>query len=582
VPLIFMGGLVGIIFRQLAILTAITLLASLFVALFLTPMLSSRLLRQSTEKNKKHFINKVSENFFNSIENLYLRILKYSIYHKTIVVAIVLVIFASALFLTRFIGTDYIPEFDAGDVSALIETRIDASPEAMLELTKKVENIFLEEIPEIRTLYSLAGQSAEGILGTVGFREGKNVVTVFARIALPEERERTSEEVAEIIGKRIAEIPEVEVYTTTGGSLLSAAVMGNIKPIEMKITGYDLDSLNRVAIDIEKTLQNMQDITNVESTIDRGKPELRVILDKDKVTATGLNTAFASRQIRHSLLGAGGGNINIEGENIPINIRYPERYRNAIQHLDNVMLSTLTGDQIPLNLVSEIEEGWGRFEIRREMRQRAVYVSASPHHVSLGEAADMVRNELKTIDMPNGVHMEIAGQVEEQKEAFQNLYWIFLFGLILVFMVMASLFESFKNPFIIIFTIPLSIIGIILAFLVTGLTLSVITFLGIIMLIGIVVNNGIVLVDYTNLLIKRDIPFIDAIVQAGRNRLRPVLMTSFTTILAMIPMALSTGMGSEIWSPLGVTIIGGLMISTIITLVLIPVLYVAFNRKKAK
>ncbi len=582
VPLIFMGGIVGIIFRQLAILTAITLFASLFVALFLTPMLCSRLLNKYPEKNRSSFIKNASEKFFISIEKLYLRILNYSLHHKNLIVAFIIIIFISALFLTRFIGTDYIPEFDAGDVSALVETRIDASTEETIKLTKKIENIFLEEMPEIRSLYSLTGQSVEGILGSVGFREGKNIVTVFARLSLPEERQRSSEEVAEIIKKRIAEVPEAEIYTTTGGSLLSSAVMGNIKPVEVKITGFDLDSLNRVAGDIENMLSNMQNITNIESTIDRGKPELRVILDKDKVSSAGLNTAFASQQIRQSIFGARGGNINIEGENIPINIRYPKEYRSSIQHLDNIMLSTLTGGQIPLSLVSEVEEGMGRLEIRREMRQRAVYVSAGPHGVSLGEAAEMVKEELKNINIPEGVNVEIAGQVEEQKEAFQNLYWIFLLGLILVFMVMASLFESLKHPFIIIFTVPLSIIGIILAFLITGLTLSVITFLGIIMLIGIVVNNGIVLVDYTNLLIKRDIPFIEAVIQAGRNRLRPVLMTSFTTILAMIPMALSTGMGSEIWSPLGVTIIGGLIISTVVTLVLIPVLYVAFNRKKAK
>ena len=581
VPLIFMTGIVGIIFRQLAILTAITLITSLFTALFFTPMLCSKLLKKNSDQTKSLSMFKFSERFFNSVDKLYLKILNYSLYHKTLIISIVVILFASSLYLTRFVGTDYIPEFDAGDVSVVAETRIDASTDETLKITKKIEKIFEEEIPELRSLYSLTGQSEEGLLGTVGFSEGKNISTIFGRMVLPEDRERSSVEVAEIIRKRVAEIPEVEIHTTTGGSLISAAVMGNIKPVEVKITGFDLDLLNKVALNLEERLKNIPELTNVESTIDRGKPELRVILDKDKASSVGLSTALASMQIRQSLYGADGGNIRFEDENIPLNIRYPLAHRSSTKDIENIMLSTLTGNQIPLNLISTIEEGVGRLEIRRENRQRAVYVSAGSHELSLGEAADLIKNQVNEIDVPDGVNIEIGGQVAEQQEAFQNLYLIFIIGLILVFMVMASQFESFKNPFIIIFTIPLSIIGIVLAFLITGLTLSVVTFLGIIMLIGIVVNNGIVLVDYTNLLIKRDMPFMEAVVQAGKNRLRPVLMTSFTTILAMIPMALSTGMGSEIWSPLGVTIIGGLLIATLVTLILIPVLYVVFNKKKS-
>ncbi len=579
-PLIFMGGIVGIIFRQLAILTAITMLASLFTALFLTPMLSSKLLTNYHVNRKKSAFYKFSGQFFDSLEKFYSKILTFSLYHKTLIISIVALIFIISVFLTRFIGTDYIPEFDAGDVSARIETRIDASTDETLKITKKIEQIFREEIPELRNVFSLTGQSQEGLLGTVGFREGKNISTIFGRMVLPEERDRTSEEVAEIIHQRIAEIPEVEVYSTTGGSLISDAIMGNIQPIEVKITAHDLEVINQLGTEIENRLANIEQLTNVESTVDRGKPELRINIDKDKATAVGLSTAHASMQVRQSLYGAESGTINLKGEHIPMNVRYPPSYRRSTAHVENINLSTLTGKQVPLSLIADIEEGTGRLEIKREMRQRAVYVSADNYRVSLGEAANIVEKELDKIILPDGVNLEIGGQVAEQEEAFADMYLIFAIGLILVFMIMASLFESFKNPFIIIFTIPLSIIGVILAFLVTGLTLSVVTFLGIIMLIGIVVNNGIVLVNYTDLLIAREMAFMEAVIQAAKNRLRPVLMTSFTTILAMIPMALSTGMGSEIWSPLGITIIGGLIISTLVTLLLIPTLYVVFNKKK--
>ncbi|MFW5793160.1 MAG: efflux RND transporter permease subunit [Bacteroidota bacterium] len=577
-PLLFLDGIVGIMFRQLAVITAITLLASLFAALTLTPMLSSVLIKNANDDNKKNKFFEYSEKIFLGMEKFYLKTLKAGLNNRIIVIALALAIFVGSLFLTKLIGTDYIPDFDAGDLSAVVETRIGASTEETIKLTKKIEAIFREEVPEIRSLYSLTGQSEEGILSSVGFKEGKNVTTVFARIVQAEDRDRSSAEIADVLRKRISELPEVEDYVVSGGSLLSAAVLGNVRPIELKIMGSNIEQLNDFAIQIQDSMEASGYFSNIQSTVDRGKPELQINVDRIKASSLGLNTAMLSMQLRQSLYGMSAGNMTINDEDVEIWVRYQKEFASSPEDIDNVMLSTLHGTQIPLGLVANVNEGRGMLEIRRENQQRVVYIKAEPMGISLGGASEILKEEIEKLSVSPDIQLEFGGQISEQTESFRSLYIMFVIGLLLVFMVMASQFESLKNPFIIIFTIPLSVTGVILAFYITGLTLSAVTFLGVIMLLGIVVNNGIVIVDYTNLLRARGLKVFDAVLEAGNSRLRPVLMTSFTTMLGMLPMALSKGVGSEIWSPLGVTIIGGMLVSTMITLILIPVIYSYFNK----
>ncbi len=582
IPLVFLEGVVGIMFRQLAVITAVTLLASLFTALMLTPMLASRMLRSKEDPKKENRFVQWSENAFGKLEKNYSRLLTTALASKAWVVIIAIVIFATTLWMIQFTGTDYIPEFDAGDLSVVVETRTGASTEQTLRVTRDIEEIFRDEIPEIRSLYSLTGQSEEGLLSSVGFREGKNITTVFARTVLPKERQRTSGEMAERLRERIREIPEVENFTVSGGSLISAAVLGNIKPLQVRISGNHLKDLNKMATQLLDTLESLPFLVNVESTIDRGKPELQLIIDKNKATAVGLNPAMVSVQVRQSIYGQQAGEYDVEDNKLPINIRYATSYRKSEEAVGNIMLSTLTGKKLPLSHIATMEHGTGPLEIQRENQQRAVYVSAEPRDISLGQGAQQVTKVIQNMDIPDGVMVNLEGQVKEQRESFGNLYIMFIIGIILVFMVMASQFESLRHPFVILFSIPFSLTGVILAFVIAGLSLSVVTFLGIIMLLGIVVNNGIVLVDYTNLLRKRGLNIHQAVLEAGKSRLRPVLMTSFTTILGMTPLTLSKGIGSEIWSPLATTMIGGLLFSTFVTLLLIPVVYLMLNKTKNK
>ncbi len=578
IPLVFLDGVVGIMFRQLALITAVTLLASLFTALLLTPMLSAQMLTLPQKQHNRFF--DFSEKIFLSTEKYYSKLLNRSLKNKKIIAMIALIIGVLTYWVGKNTGTDYIPEFDAGDLSVVFETRVGSSTEQTLKITREVENIFKEEIPEIRNLYSLTGQSDAGLLSSVGFREGKNVSTVFARTVLPEKRERTSKEMAEKIRERLTEIPEIENFSVSGGSLISSAVLGNVKPIQIKVTGKQLDQINKTAQTISDSLSQTTYLTDVENTIDRGKPEFRIITDRHKTADMALNPAMVAYQVRQSIFGEKAGEWNHNGTSVPIRLRYDKQYRDHENALENILITNLMGNSVYTGQITHVEYGLGNTEIKREDQQRIVYISAEPRNISLGDAAENVETILKNLEIPQEIQVRLSGQIEEQRESFSNLYMMFAIGFILVFMVMASQFESLKHPFVILFAIPFTFTGVVAAFWITNLTLSVVTFLGVIMLLGVVVNNAIVLVDYTNLLRKRGLPLSEAVREAGKNRLRPVLMTSFTTILGMIPLALSSGIGSEIWAPLAVTMIGGLLFSTLITLILVPVVYMTVNQEK--
>ncbi len=583
-PMMFMGGLVGIMFKQLAVLTSVTLLASLFTSLMLTPMMASKLLRpyvaEHQRKRSKLYI--ASEKMFIAIENAYKKGLQWAIRNRLAVVSISLVVFVITLFMAKNVGTDYIPEFDAGDINIVFNTEVGTNAQETERVAKKVEAILKQEVPELKTFFTVVGQTEDGLLTTIGFKEGKNIGTVMAKIVPPEERKRSSKQIAEVLRKKISEIPEIEKSNVSGGSFLSAALFGNIKPIQINIMGSDLKMLNAVSDSLKEKLNQNIHLTNIESTVDRGKMELVIDVDKQKAASMGLNMAMISMQIRQSIYGVEAGNYKEEGDEYKMIVRYDSASRNSMENLQSIMLTTLTGQQVPVSAVASVSKGIGPLQIDRESQQRIVYLSADLKDISLGDATKLVSTLISGMNIPNNVNVSLGGQVTEQQDSFSSLLIMFVIGILLVYMIMASQFESLKDPLIIMFTVPLSVIGVIWAFLLSGLTLSVVTFVGLIMLIGIDVNNGIILVDYTNMLKRSGMPLLEAAAEAGRLRLRPVLMTSLTAILGMIPLAISSGMGSEIWSPFGITCIGGLLVSKFFTMFLIPVLYVYSNRRELK
>lgn len=581
IPMIFMGGVVGILFKQLAVLTAATMIASLFTALSLTPMATSRMLkgRKKGESKKHGFLFRLSEKALQSTENAYRFFLAKVVHYKTVTLLLFLALLIVTGYVAKNMETDYIPEFDAGDIAVVIETEVGTSAIETDRVAQKVMAILADNIPEMKpgSLAAISGQTSDGSLTTVGFSEGKNVATVLCHLTKPDKRERTAAEIGEVIREKVALIPEVNKFHVVAGNILSAALLGNEKPIEVKISGKDFIAMNKVAKNIKLQLEQIQGLTDIESSVDQGKLEIQIIIDREKASLMALNSAMIGLQIRQSIYGTEAGSYTEEGEDYDINIRYAPEDRNNIDKLGNIQLTNLLGQKVTLSAVATIQQGTGQLQIERESQERIVTISSSLDGISLGKAAVEAQKIINNADIPQGVSCSLGGQVSSQGESFGDLYLVLLIGILLVYMVMAAQFESFKHPFIIMLAVPFTIVGVIWTFKITGLTLSVTTFIGIIMLMGIVVNNGIVLVDYTNLLRSRGFRLIDAVLEAGRSRMRPVLMTSLTTILAMVPMALSTGMGREMFTPLGITIIGGLLFSTIITLILVPTLYTAFH-----
>lgn len=584
-PLVFMGGIVGVMFKQLAVLTVTCMITSLFTALALTPMLSSVLLKPAPRggEGKKHGkLYNWSERMFQRIERVYHDFLGWAIFHKGITLVSALVIFALVLLLGKAVGTDYIPDIDAGSVSIQFETEQGTSHTITEQVGNQIVQILQDHVPEIAKggIASITGQTDDGVLTAVGFKEGKNIGTIFCHLKPVDERKRSSQQIADDIRPLIEAIPEIEKVTVSGGSAMATALTGNRAPIEFVVYGKDIDQMNQVAFEIERKAKECPEFTNVEALVSAGNREVHILVDKDKASQMALNPGIIGIQVRENLYGAKAGSYTEDGTDYDIRIQYAPEYRNSISKLREMQVTNLLGQQIPLIAVADIQEKEGPVQIERLTQQRYVKVTTNLNGISLGDGAKKAEQIIADLDTPQGVTVSLGGQVEDQGDTFSSLTVIFVIGLLLVFMVMAAQFESLLDPFIILFAIPFTLVGVILAFLITGTTLSVVTFIGLIMLVGIVVNNGIVLVDYSNMLVRRGYTIRDAVMESGRSRLRPVLMTSMTTILGMLPMALSRGLGKELYAPLGITIIGGLLISMLVTLILVPTAYAAVHQRK--
>ena len=584
-PLVFMGGIVGVMFKQLAVLTVTCMITSLFTALALTPMLSSVLLKPAPRggEGKKHGkLYNWSERMFQRIERVYHDFLGWAVFHKGITLVSALVIFALVLLLGKAVGTDYIPDIDAGSVSIQFETEQGSSHTITEQVGNQIVQLLQDHVPEIAEggIASITGQTDDGVLTAVGFKEGKNIGTIFCHLKPVDERKRSSQQIADDIRPLIEAIPEIEKVTVSGGSAMATALTGNRAPIEFVVYGKDIDQMNQVAFEIERKAKECPEFTNVEALVSAGNREVHILVDKDKASQMALNPGIIGIQVRENLYGAKAGAYTEDGTDYDIRIQYAPEYRNSISKLREMQVTNLLGQQIPLIAVADIQEQEGPVQIERLTQQRYVKVTTNLNGISLGDGAKKAEQIIADLDTPQGVTVSLGGQVEDQGDTFSSLTVIFVIGLLLVFMVMAAQFESLVDPLIILFAIPFTLVGVILAFLITGTTLSVVTFIGLIMLVGIVVNNGIVLVDYSNMLVRRGYSIRDAVMESGRSRLRPVLMTSMTTILGMLPMALSRGMGKELYAPLGITIIGGLLISMLVTLILVPTAYAAVHQHK--
>jgi len=569
-PLTLVSGMTGVMFNQLGWIVTITVVTSTIAALSLTPMLSSKLLvyKKKTENFKRFGWQNTFGKAFDKLDVYYEKVLRYALKHKRMIGAFALVIFVSSLFLFKLVGTDFMPQADESRINGTIELQTGVRVEESIRIAEKIEEIFEEHIPEKIVYYTSAGSDDQGSFFSLFSSTGTNVINFGIRLTPPSERNRSSFDIAEDLRQRLALFPEIVKYNvqTAGGGF-------GDNNVAIEIYGYDFNTTTELAHIIKDKVDLIPGAREVTISRQEEKPEIMIRLNKEKMALHGLSSVYVSTAIRNRIAGLKASMLREAGEEYDIIVRYDEDYRNSLQDIENLSLMTPTGSRVKFKEIAFIDEYWSPPNIEHKRRERVVRVTAKPHDISLGELAGAIKTELAKIDKPQDVMIYVGGAYEEQMKSFKDLGLLMLLSLILVFLVMASQFESFRMPFIIMFSIPFSFSGVILALYLTGTTLSVIAALGAVLLIGIVVKNGIVLVDYINLMRDRGMALNEAIAISGRSRLRPVLMTALTTILGMLPMAIMSGEGSELWRPMGISVIGGLIFSTIITLVLIPVMY---------
>ena len=580
-PLTLVQGLTGVMFRQLGWIVSITIVTSTVIAISLTPMLASLLLRLARKNERKHRFgyDRTIGVQLERLERFYERNLRWALRYRGLVIISGSVIFLASLGLMKFIGTDFMPESDEGRLNILVELQTGVRVEETMKTTRKIERIIRENYPEVELTSSSTGTDDEGGFISMFSQSGSNVINFTLRLVPLEQRERSVWDISEDMRKRLDKIPEIINYSlNTQAHFLGST--GNT--VDVEVYGYDFDETSRVASRFKELFSRIDGAEDIQISREKERPELQVVLDKVKLAQHGLSTATVSMAIRNRVDGLIASRFREEGDEYDIIVRLSEPYRNSISDLEQISIVNPMGQKIKLAELGEVKEFWSPPNIERKRRERIVTVSVKPVGISLGELANRIKQETSKVNIPSGVLVNVGGAYEDQQESFRDLGMLLMIGLILVYLVMASQFESFVMPLIIMFSIPFSFSGVILALFLTNTTLSVVAALGAVLLVGIVVKNGIVLVDFINLMRARDYELFEAIALSGRSRLRPVLMTSFTTILAMLPLALSKGSGSEIWSPMGIAVIGGLIFSTFLTLIIIPVLYGTFIRKSPK
>lgn len=589
VPLIFAGGFLQIYFKQLAYIVTITLLASLFVAYTLSPMLSGQLLNlkrlhvNGGGNKQNNFSGRFfawSEKQFVKMDEKYRGLLGWALLNRKKVVFGALAIFVVSLLMFPLVGTEFLPREDQGFMRLRIELPKGTAVEETEQVVRKIEKIISEEVPELKMMMVDMGESREGF-GSVqgGRKELSNAADFFGKLVPKDQRKRSDLAIIEAIRPKIEKIPGLVKINFSSQDPIEQMIMGSGKPLTIELYGDDLQKGAVLADEISKTMAQVKGVKDIEISFEQGNPEIWVRVNRDKATTLGLSVGYIANTVRSAYYGVTVSKFRELDNEYDIFMNLNRQERTGLSNLLSLTILLPTGQTIPLANVATVERQFGPLEILRKDGVRMIKIDAAAYGRSLGEITNDVSALLNKQVMPVGFSYKFGGTIKEQRSSFKSLFAAFVLGVLLVYLVMAAQFESLRDPFIIMFSVPFAITGVIWGLLFAGLTFNIMTFLGLIMLVGIVVNNAIVLVDYTSILRNRGMELFEAVQLAGKTRLRPVLMTTITTLFGLLPMALSRGEGSESWAPMGVSLIGGLSVSTLITLILVPVLYTVFEQR---
>jgi HAE1 family hydrophobic/amphiphilic exporter-1 len=577
------SGIAGIMFRQLGWIVAIVITVSLIASITITPMLCSRMLRLNPKKGllDKLIYNPI-EKAMNGLDTAYSRLVNWAVRHRWLVMVIATAIFFGSFFLLPGIKSEFFPTQDNAQIGIMIELPISTRQEISRELGLRIDKELHQKYPEIKMSNFSVGQAGSDNTWANISDNGTHIIDFYVSLYSVGERleksgsSRGLVEICELIRKDLSMYPEIKLYTVSAGG--GGGLMGGEATVDVEIYGFNFAETDAVAAEIaEKLRANSSIVSQVNISRKDYIPEYRVDFDREKLGIYGLNATTASTYLRNRINGSIASLFREDGNEYNIRVRYAPQYRQSLEDIENIVIYNAAGQSIRIRDIAKVVEQMTPPTIERKNRERVITVStvAAPG-AALSDIVAVANREMQTINIPSGISWQLSGAYEEQQETFGQLGLLMLLIIVLVFIVMASQFESLVDPFVIMFSIPFAFVGVLIGLYVSGAALGVMALIGVIMLIGIVVKNGIVLIDYTILCRERGMGVIQACVAAGKSRLRPVLMTSLSTVLGMLPLAMGTGEGAEMWRGLGITVAWGLSISTLITLVIIPVVYCIF------
>lgn len=577
-PLTMIDGMAGIMFKQLGWMVTIILSVSTIGAITLTPTLCSLMLRLGGKTNLfQKFVSNPFDHALKRLTDGYASLLRVCVRHRVLTVSIILVLFVgSLLFLMPFIRTEFFPTQDNARVSITINLPTGTRQEITRDLAFRVTEQFKKKYPEIENINFSEGQAGEdNIFGNMS-DNGNNIIKYNIRLSPSTERERGLTEICDEMRLDLAEYPEIRTFEVIAGG--SHGGVGGQASADIEIYGYDFDTSDRIAKQVSELMSKVPSCSQVDISRDEYTPEYQVDFDREKLALNGLNTATAAQYLRNRVTGSVMTYFREDGEEYDIRVRYDRKFRESIEDIENITIYNSQGKGVKIRDLGKVVESQTPPTIERKDRERVVTVRcvvAKGHALSevIAEARRVMEEE---VDMPASFTWQFGGTFEDQQDTFADMIMLLVLIVILVFIIMAAQFESLTYPFVIMFSIPFAFTGVMVGLFVTNTALGVMALLGVLMLIGIVVNNGIVLIDYIMLCRERGQGVLNAIVTSGRSRLRPILMTTLTTVIGMIPMAVGTGEGAEMWRSLGMSVAWGLSFSTLITLIIIPTLYSMF------
>ena len=579
-PLTMVDGIIGIFFKQLGWIVSIIMIVSTSAALTLVPMMCSRMLKQNPRTHRWHTILFTPINKgLDALSRGYGRLINWAVTHrKTVVFIAIVILFATIGLTVPNMKSGFLPAMDQGRLSISIELPVGTGEEITGQLAKDLYDKYKAEIPEIKMFNYNYGVADEDNAFASMQNNGTHIISMNIDLGRKTERNRSTQEIAEYIRKDLRNNSIIKKYNVSEGM-----GMGGATTVKLEIYGYDFNNSDKIAFNLRDSLLNTPQFSQVLVSRDEYTPEYYVDFDREKLRLNGIDVTTASTMVRNRINGSIMTYFREDGDEYNVRVRYAPEFRQSIEDIENIILYGSQGQSIRVRDVAQVVEGMTPPKIERKDRERVVTVTGIVSKgYALSEAVEVSQYFIEKAEIPAEFMVKIGGDYENQQDSFSGLFTLLLLIVILVYVVMASQFESLLDPFVIMFSVPFAVVGVLIGLAVNNMALDVMAMIGILILVGIVVKNGIVLIDYAILCHDRGMDINTAVTTASRQRLRPILMTTLTTVLGMIPMAIGSGEGAEMWNGLGITVSWGLSVSTLITLVLIPTLYAAFVSRREK